>query len=163
MAHLIGTEHVDRFTVLDSEGALVTGETFTADAVYGPDGALFDWAVTELGDGLYEVRYELDLAGTYYLRLVTVTTTPFQVYESEVRTDDLEIGDTARHYFTIRDDDGNYYGGSVVTVDAAYDPDGAVFAPIIDDLGNGLYRVTWETTVEGVYTLRLRATLTDVG
>lgn len=163
MAHLIGEEQIDRFTVIDPEGTLITGETFTADAVYAPDGGLFEYTVTELGSGLYQVTYVQALAGPYYLRLVTNTLTPFQVYEFENDTDALEEGDTATHYFTLRDDDGAYYGGSVVTVSAAYDPSGNVFAPIIDDLGNGLYRVQWETTTHGVYTLRLNATLTDVG
>ena len=124
MAHLIGTQGIDRFTVVDPEGNLIEGETFTADAVYGPDDGIFEYTVTELGAGLYQVTWDLDLAGTYYLRVVTDTLDPFQVYEFEVRTDELEVGDTALHYFTLRDDDGNYYGGSTVTVSAAYDPDG---------------------------------------
>lgn len=163
MAHLIGTELVDRFTVLDDEGVYVTGETFTADQVRDPANDVFDYTVTELGSGLYEVRFDLDLAGVYYLRLVTDTLVPAQVYEFQVQTDDPEVGSTVTHYFTVRDDDGVYHPGSSVTVVDAYDPSGMVFVPIIDDLGSGLYRVTWDTDSEGIYTLRLSADLTDVG
>ena len=163
MAHLIGTTHVDRFTLLDSSGDPILGETFTADQVRDPQDDLFAWEATELGNGLYEVRFEIDYAGVYYLRLVTVTTVPFQVHEVLLHSDDYEAGDTAKHYFTVRDDDGNYYGGAAISVVDSYGPDGLLFVPLIDDLANGLYRVTWEVPSAGVYTLRLLADLSPLG
>ena len=163
MAHLIGTTYTDRFTLIDSEGAYVEGETFTADQSFDPAGASFDWEITELGDGLYELTYTLALAGTYYLRLVTETLSPFQVYESSVVTDELEAGATATHYFTVRDAAGDFYGGSPIAVDATYDPAGDIIVPIITDLENGLYRVTWPLPDPGTYTVRLIASLPDTG
>ena len=64
MAHLIGTTHVDRFTLLDSSGDPILGETFTADQVRDPQDDLFAWEASELGNGLYEVRFEIDYAGS---------------------------------------------------------------------------------------------------
>ena len=77
--------------------------------------------------------------------------------------DDYEVGDTATHYFTVRDDDGNYYGGAAISVVDSYGPDGLLFVPLIDDLSTGLYRVTWEVAEAGVYTLRLLADLSPLG
>lgn len=163
MTTLVGTTMIDRFTVIDPEGNPVTGETFTADQAIAPDGSTFTPTITEIGSGMYQVAHTLAQAGVYYLRLVTTTLTPFQVYDFQWHTDDYLVGDTVTTYFTLRDDDGNYYGGSTVTVDLAADPAGTSFAPIITDLTNGLYRVTWDTAVEGVYTLRVSADLSDVG
>jgi hypothetical protein len=163
MATLVGTTMVDRFTVIDSEGNLVTGETFTADQALAPDGSTFAPSITEIGSGMYQVSQVLTQAGTYYLRLVTDTLAPFQVYDFQWETDDYLAGDTVTTYFTLRDDDGNYYGGSTVTVQVAADPAGQAFVPIITDLMNGLYRVVWTTIAAGVYTLRLSAELSNVG
>lgn len=163
MATLVGATQIDRFTVIDSEGNLITGETFTADQALAPDGSTFAPSITEIGSGMYQVSHVLATAGTYYLRLVTDTLTPFQVYDFQWETDDYLAGDTVTTYFTLRDDDGNYYGGSTVTVQVAADPAGSAFVPIITDLLNGLYRVVWTTTTAGVYTLRLSADLSNVG
>lgn len=163
MTHLIGSTWVDRFSVIDSEGQQVTGLTFTDDQNFDPDGGVFEYTVTELGGGLYQVRFDLALAGTYYLRLVTEGLDPFQVFEFEIVTDGPEVDGPFIRYFTIRDDAGNYYGGSTLTVVDAYDPEGNLFVPIFEDLGNGLYSVTWDVPIEGVYTLRVEADLSDVG
>ena len=163
MATLVGSTQIDRFTVLDSEGTLITGETFTADQAIAPDGSVFSPTITEIGSGMYQVSHALTQSGVYYLRLVTTSLSPFQVYDFQWHTDDYLVGDTVTTYFTLRDDDGNYYGGSDVTVTIAADPAGSSFSPIITDLTNGLYRITWDTTVEGVYTLRVSADLSDVG
>ena len=163
MTTLVGTTMIDRFTVIDPEGNPVTGEAFTADQAIAPDGSTFSPTITEIGSGMYQVAHTLAQAGVYYLRLVTTTLTPFQVYDFQWHTDDYLVGDTITTYFTLRDDDGNYYGGSDVTVQLAADPTGAAFAPIITDLTNGLYRVTWIGTTDGVYTLRVSADLSDVG
>ena len=163
MAHLIGEQQIDRFTVLDSEGDKILGETFTADAIYDPDGGDFDFAISELGDGLYELRYDLHKAGTYYLRVVTDALDPFQVYEFSNRTDGYEQGDTIQSYFTIRDEDGAYASGVPISLDESYDPLGSAFPPDVEDLGNGLYRASWVGTHEGIYTVRLSADLSGVG
>src|SRR4051812_40329872 len=163
MTHLLGQSFIDRFTVVDSEGTLLTGLTFTTDQTWDPQGATFTVTVTELSLGMYEVSWPMALAGTYYARVRTDDTTPFQIFEFQVHTDDLEVGETVTHYFTIRDDDGNYFGGAPVAVSLAVDPSGLAFVPIIDDLLNGLYRVTWVAATEGVYTLRLTADLSGVG
>jgi hypothetical protein len=163
VATLVGTTQVDRFTVVDSEGTLIAGETFTADQVIGPDGGAFTYTVSEVSDGMYQVSVPFVLAGVHYLRLITDGLTPFQVYEFQWNTEDYLAGDTVTTYFTLRDDDGNFYGGSTVTVEIAADPSGASFVPIITDLDNGLYRITWGTATAGVHTLRLSADLVDVG
>lgn len=162
MTHLLGADYIDRFTVVDSEGTLLTGLTFSADQTWDPNGDAFTPTFTEISGGMYQVSWPVTLAGTYYARGRTDDTTPFQIFEFQVATDDLEVGDTITHYFTIRDDDGNYFGGAPVTVSLAVGPGGSVFVPIITDLLNGLYRVTWPADIEGVYTLRLLADLSDV-
>jgi hypothetical protein len=165
MSHLIGTDHVDRFTILDAEGDPVLGATFAADQNRGPDGNTFPWGSTELGSGLYEVRWEVDQSGVYYLRLVTQggIPNPPQVFEFQLTTDDPEIGATVTHYFTILDDDGDYAVGVPVSVSLAIDPNAIAFAPIIEDLGDGLYQATWVGGSLGVYTLRLLADLSVLG
>lgn len=163
MATLVGSTQIDRFTVIDAESNLITGETFTADQALAPDGSTFTPTILELGSGMYQVSHLLSQAGVYYVRLVTDSLAPFQVYDFQWKTDDYLAGDTVTSYFTLRDDDGNYYGGSTVTVSIAADPAGNAFVPIITDLLNGLYRVQWGTTTAGVYTLRLSADLSDVG
>lgn len=162
MAHLLGETHRDRFTIIDSEGAYLTGATLVADRSYDPDGGTIDYAVGELGNGLYEVVWELDHVGLYYLRLVTTNVDPFQVFEFQVRTDDPEVGDTVEHYFTIRDDDGNYYGGSALTLVDSYDPAGSPFAVVFSDLADGLYRAEFLAAMPGNHTMRVSADLSDV-
>lgn len=163
MAHLLGATHRERFTIIDPEGDYVTGATLTVDKSYDPGtGLAVDYAVGELGSGLYEVVFELDHVGLYYLRLVT-DTDPFQVFEIQVRTDEPEVGDTVSHYFTIRDDDGNYYGGSTLSLVDSYDPVGSPFAVVFNDLEDGLYRADFLATLDGNYTFRVSADLSDVG
>lgn len=163
MAHLLGETHRDRFTIVDAEGAYLTGATLTADKSYDPGTGLeVDYAVGELGNGLYEVVWELDHVGLYYLRLVS-DTDPVQVFEFQVRTDDPEVGGTVSHYFTIRDDDGNFYGGSTIAVVDSYDPGGSPFAVTFEDLADGLYRADFLASAEGIYTFRVSADLSDVG
>lgn len=161
MTHLIGTENVDRFTVLDSEGNLVEGETFALAIAYGPDATTFEWTVTELGDGIYEVRHPVTAAGLYYLRLIGSTTG--QVYEFSLRTDDPVVGDIVTHYFTVLDDDGVLYSGATVTVDATYDPNGEPFAVEVVDLGGGLYGASWTAASAGISTFRLLVDLSAIG
>jgi hypothetical protein len=163
MTHLIGQDYIDRFTVVDSEGTLLTGLTFIADQTWDPNGATFTVTVTEIGTGMYQVSWPITLSGVYYARLQTISLTPFQVFEFQVHTDDIEVEETVTHYFTIRDDDGNYFGGAPITVSLAVDPGGSTFVPIVTDLANGLYRVSWDATSEGVYTLRLAADLSSIG
>lgn len=164
MAHLLGETHRDRFTIVDSEGAFLTGATLVSDRSYDPgDGLPIDYAVGELGNGLYEVVWELDHVGYYYLRLVTTNIDPFQVFEFHVRTDDPEVGDTVVQYFTVRDDDGNFFGGAPITVLDTYDPGGAVFAVEVEDLADGLYRVSFGATTPGIYTFRVQADLSEIG
>ena len=162
MSHLVGTTAIDRFTVLTSEGDVVTLETFTSDAAFDPGGSPIDWEVSELGAGLYQVTWPITAEGSYYLRLLGDSTS--QVFEFTLATDDPDVEDTITHYFTILDDDGAYYSTAVVTIEAAYDPGGSPFVPIIEALGNGLYRVTWPPDAgAGVYTLRLHADLSAIG
>lgn len=163
MTTLVGAVQVDRFTVVDAEGVLITNATFTVDQAIAPNGQTFTPTITTLGSGMYQVGYVLPQAGIYYLRLVTQNLTPFQVYEFQWHTDEYLLGDTVTSYFTVRTNAGAYYGGSTVTVSLAADPIGSVFAATITDLLNGLYRVQWETPRAGVYTLRLSATVAGTG
>lgn len=162
MAHLIGTTHVDRFTLIDDLGAPITGEVFVADVARDPQGDSFAWEVIELGSGLYEVRFDLASAGLYYLRLLTTLTSPLQIHEISLLSDDYEAGDTATHYLTVRDDDGNLYNGAIFTVLDSYDPAGEPFVPDVANLDAGLYRVTWTTAAAGLYTVRLSADLSAI-
>lgn len=163
MAHLLGETHRDRFTIINDEGGYLTGATLVSDRSYDPDGGTVDYAVGELGNGLYEVVWELDHVGLYYVRLVTTNITPYQVFEFSVRTDDPEVGDTVTNYFTIRDDDGNFFGGAPVTVIDTYDPAGEAFAVLITDLADGLYQAEFQATMPGIYSFRLSADLSEVG
>lgn len=165
MTHLLGATHYTRFTVFDGEGTLVEGLTFTADQNRAPDGSSFTWSYREVGVGMYEVSWVLAIVGTYYLRLTTsqVPGYPLSVYEFERVTDDIEIGEEVRHYFTVRDDDGAYYSDAAVSVSLAVDPSGQPFVPLVDHLGFGLYRVTYEPSFSGVYSLRLTADLSGIG
>jgi hypothetical protein len=165
MTHLLGVTHYARFTVLDGEGAYVEGATFDADQIRAPDGTAFAWSYRELGLGMYEVSWVLSLVGTYYLRLVTtdVPGTTFVPYEFEKITDEIEIGEEVRHYFTVLDDDGAYCDLATISVSLAADPSAQPFVPLVDVLGQGLYRVTYEPGFAGVYTLRLLADLSAVG
>jgi hypothetical protein len=163
MAHLLGETHRDRFTIIDSEGTYLTGAVLESDRSYDPDGGTVDYAVGELGNGLYEIVWELDHVGYYYVRLVTTNVTPFQVFEFQVRTDDPEVGDTVTNYFTVRDDDGQFFGGAPITVLDTYDPNGATFAMTITDLADGLYQADFQATYPGVYSFRLQADLSEIG
>jgi len=160
---LVGTLQVDRFTVIDSEGTRILGATFSDDQNIAPDSGNIAYTVTELGGGLYELSYPIDAEGTYYLRLVTTTIDPPQIYEFSLRTAPPLVGETVLEYFTVRDDDGDYCTGCAITPDATYDPAGQPFTPITDDLGDGLYRVSWTADQAGVYTVRLVAPLADMG
>lgn len=162
MAHLIGETAVDRFTIMDAEGNLVAGATFTVDASYAPDATPIESTTAELGGGAYEVTWPFTISGGYYLRQFTTDTVPPQYHESQLRTDDPLEGETVSDYFTIVDVTGAYVTGATVTVDASYDPAGLAFVPTISDLGNGLYRSDWVAGFAGVYTLRLRAVLPSV-
>lgn len=163
MAHLLGETHRERFTIVDPEGAFLTGVTLVSDRSYDPgDDLPIDYAVGELGNGLYEVVWELDHVGYYYLRLVTTNVEPFQVFEFHVHTDDPEVGDTVVQYFTVRDDDGNFFGGAPITVLDTYDPGGSVFAVEVEDLSDGLYRASFGATFPGIYTFRLQADLSEI-
>ena len=155
MSHRIGTDAIDRFTLLDAEGEPILLETFTADAAYG----VTTWEVSELGAGMYQLTVPITASGAYYLRLLGETF--FQVHEFSLLADDIETGESITEYFTILDVDGLYVEGAVITVDAAYDPGAGEFAPIISEIGNGLYSATWSADSAGVYTLRLLATLPD--
>lgn len=157
MSHLLGTDAVDRFTLLDSEGVAIEGETFTIDAAYGPTAVTE--TVTELGNGMYQLTVPISASGAYYLRLVGDTSG--QIHEFSLLTDEAEVGDTLTDYFTILDADGALVVGATLTVDAAYDPGGASFAPTLLEIGNGLYSATWGADSAGVYTLRVLATLPD--
>src|SRR4051812_32027978 len=98
---LVGTTQIDRFTVLNSEGTRITSALFSDDQNIAPGGGTIDYTVTELGDGLYELSYPIDAEGTYYLRLVTETTTPPQIYEFFLRTATPVVGETVLEYFTV--------------------------------------------------------------
>ena len=160
MVHLFETDIIDRFTVLDSDGSLVEGETFTSDASHDPEGETIDWSVTELGSGLYEVHYHLGDAGHYYLRLVGDTTQ--RVYEFPFRTDSPIPGESVAEYFTVLDDDGAYYSDAVLSVDASYDAAGDPFAIDLANLGNGLYSATFVPSGAGVHTYRIHADLSAI-
>ncbi len=163
MASLFEAVQIDRFTVLNPEGTPVIGQVFTVDQAVSPDGSTFVPTVTEVGSGMYQVAHTLATAGVYYVRLVTTTLTPFQVYDFQWKTDDYLVGDTITSYFTVRTDAGAYTSAGVVTVDRAANPVGVTFAPIITNLLNGLYKVTWSAPTAGVYSLRLLVTLTAIG
>lgn len=165
MTHLIGVEHRNRFTVLNSSGDLVTGETFVIDQAIGPDGNAFAVTVEEIGSGLYEQIYTPALSGTYYARLTTETvlTSPPQYYEFQDNDDDAEADAEIAIYLTILDDDGEPYDGAGFTVQFALGPGASTFAPITVGLGDGLYRTTWTPTQAGIYTLRLLADLSAIG
>lgn len=161
MAHLIGTENVDRFTLLDSTGTVIEGEVFEADFMSSPSGGTIDWSVTELGSGLYELRHPVPEAGFYYLRVVGAFSA--QIHELSLRTDDPAIGDTVTEYFTVLDDDGNYFSGAGMIVDASFDPGGDPFAIDVTSLPFGVYRGTWVADNAGIYTWRVLADLSGIG
>jgi len=163
MSHLVGTDYVNRFPLLTSEGLLVTGETFVADVALAPDGSTLSYSVVELGDGFYETRIAITQSGTHYLRLLSQTIVPQQVMEFQFATDDWEVGDTITHYFTVRDDDGNFYSGATISVSGSFDPLGSPFVPIVELIGNGLYRVSWVATLSGTYSAIILADLTAIG
>jgi hypothetical protein len=152
---LIGTIAVDRFTLVDAEGAYITLETFAADASFGPD--TIDWLVTELADGLYELAVTIPVRGSYYLRLLGGGSG--QIHEFTTVADDYEVGDTITDYFTILDSDGAYVTGATLTVDATYDPSGTTFGPTTAEIGSGLYSISWGADSAGAYTARVIATL----
>lgn len=155
MAHRIGDTAVDRFTVLDAEGTVITGETFTVDASFGP--ASIAATFTELGDGMYEETFPITASGMYYVRAVGTITG--QVHEMSLITDETVVGETITYYFTILDADGAYVDGVPLAVEAAYDPSGANFGPTTTEIGDGLYAITWVADSNGVYTARVLATL----
>lgn len=159
---LVGTTQIDRFTVLNTEGVPVEGAFFDLDKIWAPEGSDFDYTITDLGGGLYELRYPVDTEGTYYLRFVTTTSDIFQIYEFLLRTAPPVVGETITEYFTVRDDDGAYATGVPVTADATYDPSGLPFATVVDSFGGGLYRVSWVAELAGVYSARLIASLAEL-
>jgi hypothetical protein len=154
---IAGADYVDYFTLVDSEGTPITGETFTADKNIGPGDTTIDFTITEVGGGVYRMGWIL-VEGNSYLRIVTDTADPRQIYEFEVHTGAYDVGDTITDHFTLLDLEGNYIGGEAFTGDTVIGPNDEAFAYDIVDLGDGLYRVQWEADAIGVYFLKLSTT-----